>query len=60
MDALYQSLVEIEPVLVVMEKKIYRSLLFHNYLPLKKDVALHLNKLNFLSSNDAMCFVWLK
>ena len=37
-------------------------LLFHNYmyLPLKKDVAHHLNKLDSPSSKDALCQVWLK
>ena len=54
------SLVEIEPVLIVMEKKMYRSSLFRNYLPLEKGVALRLNKLDFLSPNDVMCLVWLK
>ena len=33
---------------------------FQNYLPLEKDVALHLNKLEFLSPKDALCQVWLK
>ena len=31
-----------------------------NYLYLKKDIAIHLNKLEFPSSNDALCQVWLK
>ena len=33
---------------------------FHNYLPLEKDMALHLNKLEYLSPKDALCQVWLK
>ena len=35
-------------------------LLFRNYLPLEKGVALHLNKLESLSPKDALCKVWLK
>ena len=54
---LYTSLVEFEPVLVVMEKKIYRPSLFRNYLPLEKGVTLHSNKLDFLSPKAAMCLV---
>ena len=34
--------------------------LFHNYLPLEKGVALHLNKLESPSLKDALCQVWLK
>ena len=34
--------------------------LFRNCLPLKKDGALHLNKLEFPSPKDALCQVWLK
>ena len=34
--------------------------LFSNYLPLEKDRALHLNKLESLSPTDALCQVWLK
>ena len=34
--------------------------LFRNYLPLEKGAALHLNKLEFPSSKDALCQVWLK
>ena len=35
-------------------------LLFHNYLPLEKGRAFHLNKLETPSPNDALCEVWLK
>ena len=35
-------------------------LLFHNYLPLEKGVAHHLNKLESPSPRDALCYVWLK
>ena len=34
--------------------------LFCNYLPLKKGMALHLNKLEIMSPKDALCQVWLK
>ena len=34
--------------------------LFRNYLPLGKDGALHLNKLESPSPKDAFCQVWLK
>ena len=34
--------------------------LIRNYLPLKKGVALHLNKLKFPPPKDAKCQVWLK
>ena len=34
--------------------------LFGKYLPLEKDRALHLNKLESLSPEDALCHVWLK
>ena len=34
--------------------------LFPNYLPLEKDGALHLNKLESPSPKDALCQVWLK
>ena len=34
--------------------------LFHNYLPLEKGGALHLNKLESPSPKDALCQVWLK
>ena len=40
------SLVEIGPVVL---EKILKFSLFHNYLPLEKDMALHLNKHNFPS-----------
>ena len=57
------SLVEI--CSVVLEKKILKFRkcvfsLFHNYLPLEKGGALHLNKLESPSSKDALCQVWLK
>ena len=35
-------------------------LLFCNYLPLEKDRALHLNKLESPSTKNALCQVWLK
>ena len=35
-------------------------LLFHNYLPFEKGVALHLNKLESSLPKDALCPVWLK
>ena len=35
-------------------------LLFHNYLPLEKGRALHLNKLGSPSPKDALCKVLLK
>ena len=35
-------------------------LLCHYYLPLEKDVAVHLKKLESPSPNDALCQVWLK
>ena len=35
-------------------------LLFRNYLPLEKSVALYLNKLKPPSSRAALCQVWLK
>ena len=34
--------------------------LFHNYLPLKMGVALHLNKLESPSSEDALCQFYFK
>ena len=55
------SLVEIGSV--VLEKNIFSSiyfLLFHNYLPLEKDGALHLNKLESPSPKNALCWVWIK
>ena len=57
-----QSLDEIGPV--VQEKKIFKfcpyifTILY--YLLLERDVALHLNKLEFPSSKDTLCQVWLK
>ena len=33
---------------------------FHNYLPLEKGGALHLNKLESPSHRDALCQIWLK
>ena len=35
-------------------------LLFHNYLPFEKGVALHLTKLKAPSPKDALCQIWLK
>ena len=56
------GLVEIGPV--VLKKKISKYfhviLLFHFYLPFKKGVALHLNKLESPPPKDALCQVWLK
>ena len=34
--------------------------LFRNYLPLKKGVTLHLNKLESLFTKVALCQIWLK
>ena len=56
-------LVEICPV--VLEEKILKFRkcvfsLFHNYLPLEKGGALHLNKPQSPSPKDALCQVWLK
>ena len=34
--------------------------LFRNYLPLEKGVAIHLYKLEFPSTKDVLCQVWLK
>ena len=34
--------------------------LYRNYLPLEKDVAIHLNNLEFPPSKDALSKVWLK
>jgi len=49
---------------VVLEKKNFKFLkcIFSicNYLPLEKDGALHLNKLESPSPKDALCQVWLK
>ena len=39
---------------------IYVFSIFCNYLPLEKDVTLHLNKLEFFSPNDALWQVLLK
>ena len=55
------SFVEIGPV--VHEKKINLVnvfLLFRNYLPLEKGIALHYNQLEFPSPEDTLCQVWLK
>ena len=56
-------LVEIGPM--VLEKKILKIRecvfsLFHNYLPLEKGGALHLNKFESPPPKDALCQVWLK
>ena len=49
---------------MVLEKKIFNFvnvfLLFRNYLPLEKDTALHLYKLESPSPKDALCQVRLK
>ena len=49
---------------MVLEKRILNFinvvLLFHNYLPLKKGRALHLNNLESPSPKNALCQVWLK
>ena len=39
---------------------VYVFSLFRNYIPLEKGGALHLNKLESPSPNDALCQVWLK
>ena len=56
------TLVEIG--LVVLEKRFLNLvdvfLLFHNYLPFKKGMVFHLNKLEFPSPRDTLCQVWLK
>ena len=45
----------------VLEKKIFNKILhFRYYLPLEKDVTIHLNKLESLPSKDALCYVCLK
>ena len=36
------------------------SIYFHFYLPLEKDMVLHLIKHDFPSPKDALCQVWLK
>ena len=44
-----------------LKKKIVNVfLLFHNYLPLEKGRALHLNKIESPSPMDALCQVWMK
>ena len=49
---------------VVLEKKIFkfrqRFSLFHNYFPLEKERALHMNKLESPSPKNALWQVWLK
>ena len=55
----------VEIVQVILEKKNFKFRkcvfsLFHNYLPLEKGGALHLNKLKCSSPKDALCQVWLK
>ena len=58
---LVRRLIEIDSV--VLEKKIFKFRLcifsIKNYLPLEKDGALHLNKLES-PLKDALCQVWLK
>ena len=55
-------LVEIDPM--ILEVNILKRgnvfSVFRNYLPIEKDVALHLNKMNFSSSKNALCKVWQK
>ena len=57
------SLVEIGPV-AIWRRFFFNSVtvvsLFCCYLPLEKDVAFYLNKLEYHSSNDALFQVWLK
>ena len=48
----------VEICFVIQQKIIKR--LFRYYLPLEKDVAHHLNKLEYSSSKDVLCKVWLK
>ena len=60
---LVTNLVEIGPE--VFEKNILLNLVdvfsvFRNYLPLEEGVAIHLNKPESTSPNDALCEVWLK
>ena len=55
------KLVEISPmVLKRILIFIYVFSLFCNYLPLEKDLALHLYKLELISPKYALCQVWLK
>ena len=42
------------------DSKFHHFSLFGYYLPLEKGMSLHLNKLEFPSSKDALCQVWLK
>ena len=55
------SLIEIGPV--ILEKKIFKFrqfiLLFRSHLPLKKGIALHLNKHEYSSPKDALYQIWL-
>ena len=55
MVAFYQSLVEIGPIYILS-----MYIHFHNYLPLEKGRALHLNKFESPSLKDALWQVWLK
>ena len=58
------SLVEIGPVVLEKIEDFFNFVnvfsLFRNYLSLKKDGTLHLNKLESPSPKDALCQVWLK
>ena len=55
-------LVQIGPV--VLERRVLKVvnlfLLFPNYPPFEKGMALHLNKLESLPPRDTLCQVWLK
>ena len=60
-DALCQVWLELAQLFWIRRflKLLNVILLFCNYLPLEKDRALHLNKLESPSSKDALCLVWL-
>ena len=62
-DALCQDLLKFGSV--VLEKKFFFNFinvfsLFHNYLPLEKGLALHLNKIESPSPMDTLCQIWLE
>ena len=52
-NGLYQAL-------LILAQWFWRNSLFCDYLPLKKGVALHINKLEFPPPKDDLCKVWLK
>ena len=55
------SLVEIGPVILKRTLNFINVFsLFRNYLPLEKDRAFHLKKLESLSPKNVLCQVWLK